>query len=111
MTDLTLRLISLECLDEQDGIWSDDEVYLNFNGARIWSDSDMDKGETRDLTHLGEFAFVDVATLTGWEDDPGSGDDLIGSRTVTASDVDGHFLIDFKSNGAHYHIYADVDFA
>jgi hypothetical protein len=72
------ELTNIKCLDEQDGLFSNDEIYIKVNGNTVWSKNDVSKGQIFSLESLGALKGNDKVEL--WENDPGSGnDDLIGS--------------------------------
>jgi hypothetical protein len=78
-----LRLLDLACSGENDWAGSD-EPYITVNGQRVWSASNVNRGDT-ELVDL-RFDFDSSITVALREDDGGlaGGDDFMGSWTVTA---------------------------
>jgi hypothetical protein len=72
------NLGTLKCLDEQDGGFGNDEIYIKVNGKTVWSNNSVSKGESFDLGSLANISGTDRVEV--WEKDPGPfNDDLIGS--------------------------------
>jgi len=65
---VTLHIINLKCLFQNDTFGSD-EPYLVVNGARIWSGSNVDDGDTESIEYWT--GFDGVIQIDLWEDDGG----------------------------------------
>lgn len=106
VTTYALRLQSITCLrpTERGG----DDPYLTWNGQRIWSGHDVDRGETNWLGYIPPLRFDRAGTLSLYESDRGR-DDFLGSYRVTSwQDRGGYFSIDFDRDGGRYRVIADV---
>jgi hypothetical protein len=81
-----LHLLDLICEFENDGFGSD-EPYITINDVRVWSGSNVDRGDVEFLDL--RFDFSDSIHVELWEDDGGvtGSDDLEGDWWVSAVDV------------------------
>lgn len=77
--------------NENDGAGSA-EIYINFDGDRIWYQGDLDDGDTVQIDK--ELTFTETAKLEIWEDDSGD-DDHIGTIEFSTSESGQRYLEEY----------------
>lgn len=130
MPKYTVQLLSLRCLEAQE--MDGDEVYIRFNGEKIWSapdpfamhhrpgtarqfdEFDFVNGRLHDREgwkrvepfDASRFVFADQDSASSfqlWEADTLTRDDHLGSSRVSASDAGhGNISLVFDRDGARY---------
>ena len=101
---VVVKFLDLACqLTEDNG---NDEVYLNYNGARIWGGDDgvaIGQGGAIDLEHLGNFDVDDIAVLTLHDEDWPDSDDFLGEWRINEGEAgQGIRVATFDRDDAHY---------
>ncbi len=81
-----LHIVKIHCIDRNDFVGSD-EPYINLNGQRLWSGSNVDIGDEESVELW--YDFNDLVTMTLMEDDGGAAgdDDKMGEWYVFSGEA------------------------
>jgi hypothetical protein len=100
-----VKLIRLECHRTEDS--GNDEIYMNFNGSRVFGIQTFLPGQTHDISR---FETIDgQAFVALQEEDDIDSDDFLGSIVIHESELNqGLRTQDFTLDDAHYTLFYRV---
>jgi hypothetical protein len=104
-----VKFYTLRCIETQDS--SEDELWVDFRGQRVWGRGDINKGEVRHHVNPNPFTMAgsDADVISLWDKDDLDPDDHLGDHIVrTSSSGRGEQVAHFTGDGAHYTLSYEV---